>query len=382
MRRQAIYGLDLVRFLAASAVLFYHLGFKAFAVPDHSLHLRIGGDVRLPGWSGASWWGWIGVQVFFVISGQVIAYSAEGATWRSFARSRVARLFPAMFICATLIAVVVMTWNAASLQQTLLLWLKSVTFFPLGPWLAGQFWTLPIEIFFYGLVWLMIVAGVARRLEALAWSLALVSAAYWVGLTLTGAGDPYGRLTQLFMLQHGCYFALGILLSIIDRRGLSAGRIVLGMVCLVPAWLQIGASTLAEKPGFGLEAFAIWPFIAWIIAIGLIVASLRWKSEFGAAIGHHGPVVRNIGLATYPLYLIHMHVGGPVLVEALAFGLPAWMALSGAYIVSVVVAWIIAVHLEPPLHKAVVGVLKRMLPDRAAPERPSRAADQGGVSQC
>lgn len=363
MRREPIYGLDLVRFFAASVVLIYHLGFKAFASPDYPLHLRMGGEAAAPPWSAESWWGWIGVQIFFVISGLVIAYSAEGASWRAFIRSRVGRLLPAMLICATFIALVAPIWDGITLAKAVFLWVKSVTFFPMGPWLSGQFWTLPIEICFYGLVWLMIVGGVSRHLEALAWALGLLSAAYWIGLSITGWTDTYGRLTQLLMLQHGCYFAIGVLLSVIDRQGLSPRHVGLGVVCLVPVWLQIQAATIAENPGYGLERLHAWPFAIWLVVVGVIAASLYWKTHITAIVGKHGATLRVLGLITYPLYLIHKHIGGPVLVGVVAMGAPGWLALVAAFAASGAAAWLIAVVMEPALHRVVSGLLKRLLPD-------------------
>jgi peptidoglycan/LPS O-acetylase OafA/YrhL len=46
--------------------------------------------------------GWVGVEIFFVISGFVIAFTAEGASSRAFLRSRVLRLVPGPWICATI----------------------------------------------------------------------------------------------------------------------------------------------------------------------------------------------------------------------------------------------------------------------------------------
>ena len=46
--------------------------------------------------------GWIGVEIFFVISGYVIASSAEGAAPRTFLRRRAQRLLPAAWVCATI----------------------------------------------------------------------------------------------------------------------------------------------------------------------------------------------------------------------------------------------------------------------------------------
>lgn len=362
MRRDPIYGLDIVRFLAASVVLLYHLGFKAFALPDYDLHHRLGGVAALPFWTPVSWWGWIGVQVFFVISGLVIAYSSEGATWSSFARSRIVRLLPTMVICATLIALIDLAWGHDNPAQVAFLWVKSVTFFPQGPWLSGVFWTLPIEIMFYGVVWLMVMGRRADRLETLAWALAGISAAYWAALAVTGMNDTFGRLTQLLMLQHGCYFALGIVLSVIDRRGVSLGRLLLAALCVVTAWPQIAATTLAEHPGYGLERQVITPFAIWLIAVGLIGASLYWKVHVVKWTGAGGGVLRAMGLATYPVYLIHMHVGGAMLVASARAGAPGFLALLTVYVGVTAVALLIALVIEPPLHGWTVKRLRPLLP--------------------
>jgi peptidoglycan/LPS O-acetylase OafA/YrhL len=56
----------------------------------------------IPSGADFSWFGWIGVQVFFVISGAVIAWSATRNTGKGFFIGRVARLWPAMIISATI----------------------------------------------------------------------------------------------------------------------------------------------------------------------------------------------------------------------------------------------------------------------------------------
>jgi peptidoglycan/LPS O-acetylase OafA/YrhL len=64
-------GLDLLRLLAVAAVVFYHYGFWGPAsngVPQ----------VALPYLASYAQYGFLGVPLFFTISGFVIAYSAEG----------------------------------------------------------------------------------------------------------------------------------------------------------------------------------------------------------------------------------------------------------------------------------------------------------------
>lgn len=359
--REPIFGLDFIRFFAASAVFFYHIGFKFFVFP---IETPQGHDLItvMPGWASLGDWGWIGVQIFFVISGLVIAYSAEGNTAYDFFRSRVARLFPAMFICATLMAVIALALNYFPPAKLAFLWLKSVTFFPLGPWITGQIWTLPVEIAFYGLIWLMILTRNLKHLELLAYVLAGLSLIYWLVFTFSGAQDPFIRLTQLALLQPGCYFALGMLIFIVDRSGLTLPRLALGLVCAVTAALQIYATARIERDGMALPDVTVLAYIIWIAAMAIIIASLRWKCAISTALRPYAAIIRTLGMITYPVYLIHMHTGIPVYIFLLKAGIPAFVGLSLTYFVTLAVALIITLWLEPPLHNSINDLLKKLNP--------------------
>ncbi|WP_246707247.1 acyltransferase family protein [Mesorhizobium sp. NZP2077] len=70
-------GVDILRFLAAVLVMVYHYGFWVWAYPDGISAQATGGVPPQPdigAWVGS---GWVGVEIFFVISGFVIAFSAE-----------------------------------------------------------------------------------------------------------------------------------------------------------------------------------------------------------------------------------------------------------------------------------------------------------------
>lgn len=361
-RRTPIFGLDLIRFFAAWAVLTYHLGFKAFVLHESAASAQLGLPTSIPPWGPLTWWGWIGVQIFFVISGFVISYSIENAGWRSFIRRRIARLLPAMLISASTIALVAVAWEGATPARTAILWAKSVTFFPIGPWLSGQFWTIPVEVCFYGLMCLLICAGQERRLESIAWALGLLSLAYWVSVAYGGFRDPVVRLTALVLLQHGCYFAIGVLISVIDRRGFKARSVLIGTVCLAAAWLQIHSTARTEAFGTNYNAPAVVPFAIWVVTSALIAASVFLKEPMARRLNRYAGPIRMIGLSTYPLYLLHMHVGLPLLVEARRTGVADAVGLIAALAGSVAAAWFVAKYLEPPVHSALDRVLRVPLP--------------------
>lgn len=78
------HGLDVIRFAAAMAVAVYNL------------------DAVAHGTGTTFWWGLVGVEIFFLLSGTVIANSAEGSTFRAFLVNRLLRLYPAAWACAAI----------------------------------------------------------------------------------------------------------------------------------------------------------------------------------------------------------------------------------------------------------------------------------------
>ncbi|MDF8334088.1 acyltransferase family protein [Novosphingobium cyanobacteriorum] len=368
-KRIPIHGLDLLRMAAAAMVMLYHLAFKALAMGDNTLLIASGKAAMNPPWTGATWFGWIGVQVFFVISGAVIAYSSTGVSARSFAERRFARLWPALAICATLALIVPLVTDEMWDRPALSAYARTLTFFPFGPWIMGQFWTLPIEVMFYGVIWLLIAAGQGQRLEELAWALGLASAAYWVVHVLLPIPD--GRIMALLLVQHGCFFALGMIVAKGDADGFHYRHGLLGGICVAAAALQIRTAAGWELEGFPvLQARWIVPFLAWLAVCVALVLSFRAKEAIARFVGKQAAALRMCGMMTYPLYLIHMHTGGPVLVLLRKAGFGDAVAIAASLGVAVVAAWVVARWIEPPLHGLVKDALAALPGRRSA----SRAA--------
>jgi exopolysaccharide production protein ExoZ len=349
---QQIFGLDFIRFAAALLVLCYHLGYKAFATPGNVLLTLTHRPVTVPSWALATCWGWIGVQIFFVISGMVISYSTDNVTAGQFGRRRVLRLVPTAWVCATVALLVSIGLFGAGLKPSLLPYLRVMAFAPSGPWLLGQFWTLPIEYCFYAIVGGLIAVRLGRHLEPLAWALALISAAYFLATHVAHLHDPNGRVSALLMLQHGGYFALGIILTRGDLDGWKPRHAVLIAVTVIIAAVQIHDAAVGERLADTLTPQ--WPIALaiWLVGVGAIAASLHWKEAIARRLARHGAFIRLIGLLTYPLYLIHEHTGGAVLVIGLRHGWNPWLAIGSGLVVSLVAAWAVVQLIEPPVRQA------------------------------
>lgn len=82
------YEIDLLRFIAAITVVLYHFTFAGY-------HFGGLSPVQYPGLEEVFKYGFLGVQLFFIISGYVVLMSAQGKTLKQFFTSRVTRLYPA-----------------------------------------------------------------------------------------------------------------------------------------------------------------------------------------------------------------------------------------------------------------------------------------------
>jgi peptidoglycan/LPS O-acetylase OafA/YrhL len=350
--RTPVYGLDIVRLYAALAVVLYHFGFSAFAVHGNQILQLMHARPQLPSWWPVSWFGWVGVQVFFVISGLVISYSVEGSTARSFAEKRALRLVPVVWISALIALPVAILAFDQPLIKALAQLARTITFFPIGPWIMGQFWTLPIEVVFYGAIWVWILAGRRGSLEVLAWTLAGFACAYLVATELLRLADPAPRLSALLLLQHGQYFALGMLAFRIDSVGYRLRYLPLAVACVIMAAVQI-RSVIRFDPQ--LAPLAInWaaPFGAWLLAMACVWASFHWKEAIARTVASHAKLIRHLGLITFPIYTLHIHTGGPMLALLIRAGLPPYLAILSSVLTVVLAASLVVEVFEPRIRKA------------------------------
>jgi len=246
-------------------------------------------------------------------------------------------------------------------------WLDVMVFYPLGPWLLGQFWTLPVEIAFYAVIFGLLSLNQFRHVGAVAAVLTAVSVIYLAALTFGGAHDGHMRVTRLFLLQHGCYFAIGIILWRASRSRPSLADTAVLIVALLGAAMQIRLAC-AEEVGKYLAVPVAAPLAAFGVAVVLFWLFVRFNHRLDLS-DRQARAVGMVGLLTYPLYLVHLQVGGTVMAMAYNAGLPSLEALAVGCAASVCVSWLLASLIEPAGQKVVT---------RAAAALGAKLAGQAG----
>lgn len=357
-RARYVAGLDLVRFLCAALVMLYHLGLGSW----------IGGTLKgvtaYPELVPIAWIGWIGVDVFFVISGLVIAQSSVNRSVGSFLWHRVLRLYPAAWICASLTAALLIILKTD--YRTILLrhWATTMLLVPGLRKIDVPYWTLDVEIMFY-----LVVAGCLyiKRLEI-----------QHLFVVMTGVGSTFNIITtivypqigqrylwnQLFhltLLQFSSSFGLGGLMFVCMSHGWTRRRCFLMAYavvgCLCECYLRAADNIVKLAPSAS-------PWIAlllFLILLGLVLASIRFNETISNLVGGWS---RTLGLATYPLYLLHNAVGQEI--ELLVFRFAGrWWAIALAAAACTTLSCVV-VKAERPLKKALERLASAITPPRRA----------------
>jgi peptidoglycan/LPS O-acetylase OafA/YrhL len=311
-------GLDLLRLCAAVLVMIYHFGFWHWT-PGQPILPNVFTE-RLS-FGGMAHFGWVGVEIFFVISGFVISSSAQGVTAGHFARSRLLRLVPGVWICASITLGLLATVMGQRMNVLLPKYLSTILFWPFLS-IDGVYWTLGIEISFYALVYMLLRRGRMAVFEPLMVALGVCGFLFWMtALTLVhlldGANGLAGilrilvvkaegnRVLQLLLIQHGCLFALGVVL----HRGFTEAfppqrRIILVGLVAACALEIIGQNTIIARAA-GLALSPLPALTAWGVAMMLFATTVACNDRLLAAVGSRTNLVRFVGRLTYPLYLIH-----------------------------------------------------------------------------
>ncbi|HEX8448460.1 MAG TPA: acyltransferase family protein, partial [Allosphingosinicella sp.] len=301
---------------------------------------------------------WVGVPIFFVLSGVVISASAAGRGWADFVRRRALRLYPAAWICGSITALVCLAGAEPLLGVR---WFNSMALSPTGPWIDEVFWTLAVELVFYAYVAAVLAwfgpAGLERAGLALGAASALAIGALSLDIAAGGAlpGDLSWLLHdngRLLLLSNGCYFGLGMAIWAMAAGGATRRRLASAAIFTLAGLLAIGE--LAEGA-------------LWLATVGAIAASLRFHGLIGRKLGRWSAQIRTIGLATFPLYLLHNEIGRSAMVATV--GLGAFPALGLALALVLALAFLVTRTLEPKLRAA----LGRALPGH--PRHPGESRD-------
>lgn len=284
--------IDLLRFIAAMAVVVYHYSFRGFAADGMTVMPYL--------WpTPATKYGSYGVELFFMISGFVILMTAGSGSLRQFAVSRIVRLYPAFWVCCTITFLFMLWIGAPRFTATLQQYLANMTMlheFANVNSIDGVYWSLVVEMRFYLLVAIVLALGQIHRIEPLL--------AFWLAISIAMEFLALDAVRRVFITAYAGYFVAGATFYLVWAKGLSATR----MALIGASWLLVVRQALQNIPALDKHyGSALNPgVVGGIITTFFIVMMLVSLKKTGR-LGQRRWIM--LGALTYPLYLIHQNIG-------------------------------------------------------------------------
>jgi peptidoglycan/LPS O-acetylase OafA/YrhL len=240
--RRRFEGLDLVRFVAAVLIVLYHYSFHGPGAFDLTW-------VSLPAIAAVTKYFYMGVPLFFVISGFVIARSVAGRSVSEFVRARVARIYPTFLLCMTITFIASELFGKPEIDVSIGQWFANL--FIAAPLLKSQYmdsvyWSIVYEVIFYcliaGFMWFGLME---RRLDE--------AVALW--LLISCANEMvFGSelLRRVLITNYSAFFASGMLIfsMLTTRHPARALPLLVWPSCWVrsnPIWTPTGSVSIGSS---------------------------------------------------------------------------------------------------------------------------------------
>lgn len=323
------YLLDLLRFFAAVSVVFYHYSIF-FESSDFF------GFIKL------TYYGYLGVPFFFILSGFVIAASAMNRSPLKFALSRAARLYPAFW--GGLLFSVCINFAFGDSFFTLKEILLNATI--LNDYLGvrnidGVFWTLQAELKFYGCVFLLLTFKVFKSFTY--WLLAWLFLAIFHYFT----SEP-ASMGMFINPSYSFYFIGGICCYLLYLRKWEPKLLLILGVSAIFSMLTAFDQVKDFYPSannYDHVVVVLIIFCFYLFFFLLALGKMDIRPFYGVTL---------LGSISYPLYLIHNFAGKLIINKLLLLTsstLAVSITLTIVLCVSIFIHLVIERNLTPLMYK-------------------------------
>jgi peptidoglycan/LPS O-acetylase OafA/YrhL len=272
-------------------------------------------------------YGYLGVDLFFILSGFVILLSIQGKGPIEFAISRFTRLYPAFWTCCTLTFLACLFFGGERFHVTAPQFVANLTMFNfyLGQDnIDGVYWTLMEEMKFYAFVFALLCFRQSHRIEAFLQA--------WLVVSFACLLTQRRELMFLTSARWSGHFIAGATYFLIHRSGLTPRRVLLLLTA------GVYSTSMAASNADMMTDHYHAPFNPFVIAAMVASFHVLFFSVSQGWTQFSTKAFRVVGTLTYPLYLIHQNIGYLILEQFAGVGHRVW-ALAGVGGAALLAAW-------------------------------------------
>lgn len=350
LAKQRYYLVDLIRFAAAIMVLVYHYSASGIGNAANGRYKLAASKDIYPELFIISKYGFVGVHLFFLISGFVILASALNRTAVEFAISRWTRLYPTYWCAVIFTTLVLWVFLGESFDVSLIDFLANMTL--LNDYIGitdidPVYWTLHVELQFYGCIFLLILAGAINRYQI------------WLSLWMLLA-IGYAIFHQPFFMpwfispSYSSYFIAGAVFCLAARDGYKPFHVVMLSLSLCLSLFYIFPQTADYIQYHQLRDQLVTS------ALILFFYGLFYLISIGRLTVKRSATIVLLGGLTYPLYLTH-HVAGRYLIDYLEPQINRYLLLFGLAFAALLTSYLIYMFIDRRLAVFLRKALTRWL---------------------
>lgn len=348
--KKRIYQIDLFRFLAALAVVLFHYTFRGYAGDEMS-------TINFNAIGNISKYGYLGVNIFFIISGFVILLSIKQNSLIKFIISRFTRLYPTYWIAVSLTFVITLLIGAPRYSANFNQFIFNLTMFQnyMGVKnIDGAYWSLFVEMKFY--IFIVCTYLILNKIKRIKLDHLII---FWLLLSILYLifNDVYiiEILNFYLILNWSSYFISGIIFYQIFTRGLKKTDIILLFICLcISLYHGVGVIKFLEEhyqtdfsPFIICSTITLFYFIMYLVATGYLKKL-------------NSPKLLKLGLLTYPLYLIHQNIGF-ILFNNLNGHINKYVLLTATILLMIFISYLLSKFYEPKIRSFLHEKINRFI---------------------
>jgi len=323
--------------------MLFHYTFRGFAADNYSI-------LSFPSAGEVFKYGYVGIDLFLMISGYVMFISAPSKGLKDFIVSRVSRLYPVFWIAVSLTAVTTLLLGAERFHVTLIQYIANLTMLNqlVGiNSIDGAWWFMLVVLTFNLIIAVLILFKLVKYQE------------YFAGIWLMVAFPlnffHLPVIGSLIMPAYAPFFIAGIIFQSAKTKGWNLFKYIVITLSLFYS-LYLGYLSRNSWQAYYHHPFSIFIISALIILfyLAFYVVTIRKRPI------KLPKIFVLFGAAAYPLYLIHQNIGY-MLFDWLGGTINKYVLLSMTSIIMIGAAIIIAKYIEPYVYDKLRRTIEGMI---------------------
>ena len=353
--------LDILRSFSALGIVFYHYCIFFFTAQDFSAKLCCFSPLDFSEYSFIDFFkifpldmGKFFVAIFFLLSGFLIPYLIDHyPTRQAFLKNRFFRLWP--IYAVGLLFNIMFVWGACLYNQipfpysfnTLLASFLCLRDFLDYPFITGVIWTFEVEVKFF--LFCFIIYPLLKKpspQKLLLLQIGLFFFCFNLASFLQESSEENLRLFNFFKvlsldLRFFCFLFLGIFLSLFYEKKITFKNwVIFSIALIVLFWIE---TALIFKPE------RVFKYLVSYIPAWIIFVASTWPKEIQTIAQRQSTIFRFLADISYPLYLIHAIPGYILIYILFDHGIPIFIGILIAFILSIIFAVLLNNKIEKPV---------------------------------